>query len=607
MTITALSNIDHTQITSILAKTSFFSSIEPSVLSSLVEQCEIFLLEAGSILINEHEEGDSLHFVISGQLRAIKNYNKEEETILSDMGQNELIGELALLTGKPRAATVIAIRDSVILKLTKTVFLEFVKTHPLQLLDITKESLLRVLSPPPQRKKTLVTFAIMPAGQENHHPHFAIKLSAEMARIGATIHLNSTNLAAHLQCDTKDLTLENNLSLTQWFSELERSYDYVIYETDATCTAWTKLCLRQADQIVSVAFAGENPSLNSIEQFIYSQEEKVQKNVNLVLVQDKQTLNPAHTIDWLKIRKVQLHHHIKEGSSTDFARLVRYFTGRSIALVLSGGGARGLAYIGVLKAFKELEIPIDLVAGTSAGAMLGVMIAQNNSCDEMTERLQTNLVKRSIFDYTFPAISVLRGQRWQKNLMNTYGDTYVEDTWLPFFCVSTNITKNEVHIHRTGSVWKSIRASISLPAIVPPVSTAEGDLLIDGGVLNNLPVDLMQNIVRGGTIIAVNVSHRAEIKCDLFSNGEFSGWNLIRQKFNLFKKSLLATPNIAELVFETLALTGTKHDALMAKQADYFISLPIDEFGLFDFKAIDKLIEVGYQHTLKELKDFKAC
>lgn len=592
-----LTKISDQQIKAAVAKTPFFGGMTPDALDDLVKDFKPVYVRAGAEIIHEGDVGDSLYLVMNGRLRSIKNINKKNEIILGEISPGELIGEFALLTGGLRAASVIAVRDSVLLKLEKSTFLIFVEQHPLQFFNIAKESILRLLNPVKPKKNTITTIAVMPAGQGNVHRDFTLVLSNELAKVAPTLLLNRS---------TPGVPVEDELSLANWLSEQENNFRYIVYECDETDSAWTKLCLRQADQIISVAQARAAPRLNKIEEDIYSADKALQKKVALVLIHDPLTLQPLHTNRWLAGRRIDLQHHLKDDSLEGVARLVRHLTGRNIGLVLGGGGARGLAHIGAFKAIKELGIPIDLVGGTSAGAIIAALIAQDRPYDEIVEIARVDMANnRGLFDYTLPLISLLCGKSWRSLLQKTFGEkNLIEDLWLPFFCVSTNITKNRIELHRTGLLWKSIRASISLPAIVPPVSTDDGDLLIDGGVMNCMPVDIMQNIMNGGRVIALSATDRMIMQNDFLQDGELSGWSFLKQKLNPLGPAAMIVPNISEIVLETINLAGDHHQELMAKRADCFIQLQIKDFGLFDFKAVDRLIETGYRDTMEGLKDF---
>lgn len=593
-----IESLSEEHISSALANTPFFSGLDRESLKSLSRKFISIFIEADSVLMNEGDLGDSVYLVNSGRLRVIKNRMKDNQEILREVGVGELIGEFALLTGEPRNAAVIAMRDSVLLKLSKSAFVEFIQDHPLQLLDITKDSILHLLYPQKPKKNNIVTIVVTPAGQDFLSYHdFVQQLTEELSKIAPTLHLNYKKLPLGV--------VDDPLHLSRWLNEQETNFRYIIYETDSVYSSWTQLCIRQGDQVLSVSSATSSPRLNAIEEQIFSANESLQKDVDLILTHPSSVVSPNRTDSWISNRRLNHHHHIKENISADYARLVRYLTGRSVALVLSGGGARGLAQIGTYKAIIESGIPIDMIAGTSFGSVIGALIAKGLSIQEIEDLTLKYMVNASLFDYTLPITSIVGGKKARKNLIGLYGENFIiEDLWVPFFCVSTNISEYTSYVHDKGLLWKSIRASLSIPSMFPPVSQADGCLLIDGGIVNNMPVDIMQKSMKGGKIIAVSVSKQNQIRSTLFSEGVYSGWNALFSRSVKTSNSLEKVPTMVDIVEAAIGLAGSYHFQLMSLQADLFIDLKVDQYGIFDLKAFRELVEKGYQETLLSLKDF---
>jgi predicted acylesterase/phospholipase RssA len=186
------------------------------------------------------------------------------------------------------------------------------------------------------------------------------------------------------------------------------------------------------------------------------------------------------------------------------ARLARLLTGRGIGLTLSGGGARGLAHIGVVKALRQANIAIDAVGGTSLGAILGAGVAMEWTHDELVDRFRRAFVDTNpLNDYTLPLMSLVSGRKVTRLLRGEFGELQIEDLPLPFYCVSSNLTTGRLAVHRTGSLWRWLRASVAIPGVLPPIFH-QGDVHVDGGAMNNLPVDVMREVGRG-PIIGVDV------------------------------------------------------------------------------------------------------
>lgn len=278
--------------------------------------------------------------------------------------------------------------------------------------------------------------------------------------------------------------------------------------------------------------------------------------------------------------------------------MMRIFTDNTISLVLSGGGARGLAHIGVYRLLEERGIPVDYIAGTSMGAMLGAVFAMGYSSAELLKLVEDYLIKGTKIDFTFPYISIATGRRATDSLIELYGEhSKIEDLWLNYFCVSTDLVSKNLYVHDRGLLWESIRSSISLPFIYPPVSFND-KLLIDGGVLNNIPTDVMRQYSHSSKIIASNVNNATSFKLSPLPYS-LSGWKLLYNKF-LGKESILPI-NLGELVLRLLTISSHQNTAKMMAMADYGITLKVDNYGILDFKKFKEIIDAGYQQAKAQL------
>ena len=206
---------------------------------------------------------------------------------------------------------------------------------------------------------------------------------------------------------------------------------------------------------------------------------------------------------WLSGLTVNAYHHMVHGDKFDSAKFLRLLTGTAVGLVLSGGGARGFAHIGVIRALNECGIPIDYVGGTSMGAVIAAQHALGWDWRSMSE------VNRQAWqscqpqrNYTLPLVALNSAKRMDRMLREMFGSAEIQDLRTNFFCVSTNLTRADAMIHHSGLLWKAVRASVSVPGIGPPAIEA-GEILVDGGLVNNLPVDVMKRFC-SGDVVAVD-------------------------------------------------------------------------------------------------------
>ena len=224
-----------------------------------------------------------------------------------------------------------------------------------------------------------------------------------------------------------------------------------------------------------------------------SPDDRVEARKSLLLLHRPGKAMPGDTARWLEPRTVNRHFHLRDLGRDEVDRIVRYVLQRELGLVLSGGGARTFAHVGVLRAIREAGLSVDFIIGVSMGAIIGRRQALSDDIEQMVPSLKKQMT-RAFSDYTLPIVSLARGRRFDRCLSVLFEDAKIEDLWTPYSCVSSNLTKADTVIHRTGPMWRAIRASGGLPGLVPPV-VDDGDLLYDGALMNNLPIDIIPGIV----------------------------------------------------------------------------------------------------------------
>jgi NTE family protein/lysophospholipid hydrolase len=284
----------------------------------------------------------------------------------------------------------------------------------------------------------------------------------------------------------------------------------------------------------------------------------------------------------------------------DFARLARSLAERAVGLVLGGGGARCFAQIGVIRALRECGIPIDSVGGTSMGAIVAAACAMGWDHAAMVRLARRAFVEsKSFLEYTLPMISFIRGRRLDRVSREIFGDTQVEDLWIPQFSVSSNLTTTEPIVHRRGPVWKAVRASGSLPGVLPPV-LAGRHLLVDGGVLNNLPGDVMR-ARSGGPLIVVDVAPEEDLhaECDCVPSPWWMLWKRLRSG-----RGGAGMPGIFDIMIRATLLSSIRAAKAMRKEADLYLHPPVQCYGMLQFDAIEQIVETGYQYALRQIELF---
>jgi predicted acylesterase/phospholipase RssA len=289
-------------------------------------------------------------------------------------------------------------------------------------------------------------------------------------------------------------------------------------------------------------------------------------------------------------------------STEDIDRVVRRVTGRANNLVLGGGGARCFAQIGAIRALDEARVPIDMIGGASMGAFIGAQRALGWDAATIQRNTKDYWVHGNWADYTIPYLALLNGQKFKKLIKALYGDAQIEDLATEFFCVSSNVTRAEVMVHRRGPLWRWLCASIAVPGVAPPLFD-EGCLLVDGAVLNNLPIDVMRGL-SAGPVIAIDVSPIQDLKIDPDYNEPPTASRILWSRMSPFQDRI-TLPTLGEILSRVSSLHSVQAVETLKQQASLYLHPPVDAFSIIDFKRIDELVEIGYRDTLKALEQWE--
>jgi lysophospholipid hydrolase len=573
-----------------------------------LEDClEWIELPGGAVLFHEGEESHCLYVIVSGRLRAVVAGTEAGERALREMSRGEMVGELGVLTGEKRSATIRAIRDSVVLKLPQSALERVMQEYPSALVRINRTiaNRLRLSHVASRPKNTLMTFALVPAAAGVPAADFSLRLAEGLAVSGATLHVNRARLESWLGAGVAEAPPDGieHRRIVAWLSEQESHYRYILYEADPTPSNWTSRCIRQADRVLVLAEASADPTPGEVERQIALA--GAEPRAELVLLHGPGTRRSAGASQWLAPRHVQGHYHVRQGDGADLGRLVRRLTGRALGLVLSGGAARGYAHIGVWRALREAGFQIDVVGGTSMGALLGAGYALGWEDDGQMDRLLRDFASfRKVVDVTLPMVSLLASRKVTDILLQVFGDTQIEDLWRPFFCISSNLTRAKLMIHRHGPLWRAVRASFAIPGVFSPV-LHEGDVLVDGGVLNNWPVDVMaQEFSQGGPIVAVNISPDRDMVKDYQFGPSVSGWQVLLGRWNPFGKKVTA-PSIYETILRTMTVNDVQRARAKRGLADLHIHPPVECYGAFDWDRYPEIIDLGYRAARQVIEEWR--
>ena len=583
--------------------TRLFGHLDHSILQFLEARVEWVRLHAGETLFVEGDTERDLYFVLGGRLRAVGHDGR----VLSEMSRGESIGEIALLTGEPRTATVEAVRDSDLVRLSPEIFAEIIAEYPevMQLIAKIVVQRLRAKERTASRAGMKKCIAVLASRPEMATNDFCERLVRALQHIGSTLHLSAQRVDTLLNqpgIATADREHAAGIRLTAWLDEQEAGTQFLVYETDGTDSAWTQRCLRQADEILLVGIAGPEPSPGALEKALLGAGGVSRAHHTLALLHRDGSRLPSGTGRWFVERKIQNHFHIRLDREEDFDRMARCLAGVAIGVVFGGGGARGLAHIGVIRALREAGVPIDMIGGTSMGAVIAGGLGMGFDWKESLEISRTGWLRHKPHkEYTLPFISIVRSRvldRWAKEI---YGTTDIEDLWVNFFCVSCNLTKSEMTVFERGPLWKAVRASASLPGVFVPV-LLDGNVFVDGAIVNNLPGDIMRKR-SCGTVIVIDVG---SVHAFAFELTEFpSPWRLLWSHVIPFVKPI-KVPNIGAVLMRTTEVSSIQKTNEVKRDADLCLRPPIDGFGVLEFVKIDELVEVGYRYTKERLEQLRG-
>ncbi len=589
---------------------SLLKSPDPDMLREFEAAAEWACLRSGEFLFRQGDAADAAYVVISGRLRVVVK-GESGERVISELGRGEPVGEMALLDGGERSATVYAIRDAELARFSEAAFHRLIEKYPLatkQIASFVVRRLRTQLSGSGQPDSGIATIALVPTDPRVGVAEVARSLATALAAHGSVCHLSRREIkAAFGKGNVADAPRDEpaGMCLTHWLGDRESGSRFVLYETDARNSGWTDRALGQADHVLIVANAEADPAPGAIERRMAKRWPGAHApRRSLLLMHRDADCQPTGTARWLRTRDVDAHYHLAGKAPAEFARLARLLAGRSVGLVLGGGGARGFAHIGVLRALEEVGVPVDLVGGTSSGAIIAGGRAMGLSSQVVLSRCKEQFA--SIFDPTLPLVALLAGQRIGAELRSGFGEREIEDLRIPFFCVSTNLTEGEETVHRSGLLARAIRASISIPGILPPV-VADGNLLIDGGLLNNVPADVMADLCMGGPVISVDVAPDLELDGSYTCDPEVSGWKVLWDRVRPFRPAP-SVPSIFNLLARTSVVASTVANRRRPLKGEGNLGLKISagDWKLFEFGSVEAIAQSGYEASIDAIRSWWA-
>lgn len=574
-----------------------YPDLDASFLQEAQEGFELVHIVGGEVLVRQGSPSDALYILIRGRLVATQRDANGDTVRLGEIGRGEIIGEMSVLTGATRMATVAALRDSQLVRIPNEMFLRFMQHHSSVMRQFIRLLMNRLAQRPTDRRARLATIALVPAGRRRDVDDFARALVQGFGDDLAPEVLDVASINARLP---GMLDAATDAQIAHRLNDLELEHGLLLYVCDSTNERWSTLCLRQADRVLLIGDADDDPSPNAVESLLFARAGvETLRGSELVLLHSAGTEMPRHSARWVRGRTLRCHHHLRAGDAGGMRRLVRHLLGRSVGLVLGGGGAKALAEIGVLRALEETGIPVDVVGGTSMGAVIGALAAQGHNAQAVHAAMREALRLKPFSGIMLPVVSLLSGKRLARTMRFLFGDTCIEDLWRRYFCVSCNLTHGRTKIHDSGELAKWVMASNAIPGIVPPV-LKDGELFVDGGLLNNLPADVMHTR-NHGTVIAVNVSSVAELRAGVADDADLSGWRTILYGLRP-QDGGHSVPRLDRILMRSMLLASANHSQSMRALAALYLTPPVTDVDLNDWQALDRIVDSGYHYTMGVLE-----
>lgn len=588
-----------------LSAVTTFKGLGEAELAALEARLAPVSVRRGTLLVEEGHSTDALYVVVSGRFAIEVGGNAEP---VAEIAAGSTIGEIAFFTGGVRTATARAIRDSVVVALTRADFDEISARSPAIWRNITatlaerlaaetrKSAALRAGG---MRKPRARTIALVRAGGAPLPKNFVAGLLASLERPANLLVLSSATINEYIPGGSTD-----TLDATRTLNELESHAGTLLFIADEDLTPWSEKAIRQADEVLLVANRGNDPvgtpvARNALEEFSFSLAQNARHRLVLVYPERGSVQGTRH---WLATRSVVQHHHAAQNSHDDIARLWRFIKGEALGFVACGGGAYCAAHIGLYQALTEKGIGLDYFGGASGGAAMAAAFAQELEAGEIDARVHRMFIQgRAMQRYTLPRYSLIDHVHFDSHLVAEYGQTLIEDLWKPYFAVSMDLADYAAEVHRTGPVWAAIRASAAIPAVLPPYFTGDGHMLVDGSVISNVPIGVMRSLKAGPNIVVTFDAPKGD-RFDI-SYGELPARReLLLKLMNPWKRGTLPNAPSASTVLVRSLMANRDHFERYLEAEDWLLMPPTpQDMGALDWRRHSELVEAAYRYAIEEI------
>ncbi len=570
-----------------------FKQLPDKVLEELVACLEIKEVAAGTKIISEGDYIRSMFVLVSGRLRVTRQGKDGNLMLFNEILPGEIVGELGVILDQSRAADITALRSSVLGIFSKEDFERLLQTYPIEINRVFSQAIYNHLrhTQRVERQKRAHSFVVIPILDRVDAGRVARNLTNAFSQMGR---------ARHIVLEDEFTARQLNIDL------MEAENDFLIYQTPAydSDSRVASESLEYADQILFVAGQEQVKDLSKVEADLTQKPGIELMRKHLIVLHRNKTSRCEDKLEWQGPRDVERVYPASPDDLSDYRRIARFLVGRAVGVVLGGGGARGFAHLGALKAFEEKKIPIDLLGGNSMGALIGASYIFGIPRQE----IHTTILRfiKGLIKLDLPVVSLFSVKNFEKALRTTFGDTQVQCLWTTYFAAACNLSCADTAVMDSGPLWQAVLASNSPAGLFPPVVN-NGELMVDGAILENVPVQAMRGRLgtalerrRGnGTIIALDVDIKEDISVDP-SITTLNSWDVIKSRFS--KKSS-TIPGLKRILAHANQIGGLAQRKRIMYLADYYLEPPVSNFSLTAYQRAEEIIEAGYNYTIDRLSE----
>jgi len=576
-----------------LQENPLFKGIDQKELKLFANRIGKRTIAKGEFLVYQGDIDKYIYIIVHGKLLAFKKDEKKEKVFLGELLRHDIIGELPMLADLNWHISLYALKETEVLVFSKDTLIALFQKYPLVISNVidSMSEKFEQLTTKSFKKPSVNSIAIIQTEPSHNFDRF-IHLYQTVLKKEGTVHLLTSEEI------NRQLASTEEKNIRQLITQLETTNDQIILTLNLADAKIIKTMMKLVDKILVVIDKDFSSLLfQSLKEIFAEHISLFSHFIELIFLHDKKIFSIQN---WLSAFPNAIFHHIHLNRITDIERLVRISIEKSINLVLSGGGARAIAHIGILRALKEAHIPVDRIGGSGLGAIIAALFAINYSPDQIKRTLKHIFAHRGNFlDIHFPYISFIKAKKIRKILSALFQNKNIEELSIPFYCLSTSITTKQKYIHTKGLITKALLASLAIPGIMPPVYH-EDHFLMTGSLSHNLPVDIMNTLFHSGIVVGVDVEHQNEPFLSEPFDDYLFGWKAIFKRIFTIR-SQVQCPNILHTLLNVSYVTS----AVQKKPCDILLQPNLKEIRSSDFDLIDVIVEKGYNETMKQIPELK--